>query len=216
MSGEPSLKKNAHHLVSRENVKMGSDSIHCGFPGSSCGPSPISDLDRAISRPFGFSVAQILRLAKRTGRGDFNLLRMTVMEGNEAIMGWLTRFSCLFIFMSLAMALPVNAKSIDVPLSKMVQESELIVIGTVTAYVNTGEVYLFERENFKREFPFYKATIKVEKTLKGNPKNSEIYVYSFGTSSEPEFHVQERGVFFIETDRRKSFKGRQSVTGGYA
>jgi hypothetical protein len=150
------------------------------------------------------------------GRGGFNLLRMTGIEGNEAIMSWMTRFSCLLIFMSLASALPVNADNIDVPLSKMVQESELIVIGTVTAYVNTGEVFLFERENFKREFPFYKATIKVEKTLKGDPKKSEIDVYSFGTSSEPEFHVQERGIFFIETDRRKSFRGRQSVAGGYA
>jgi len=108
------------------------------------------------------------------------------------------------------------AEIVEGPLTDMVREAELIVIGTVVANERTGEKYISRLNGSKQEYTFYKATIEVESILKGDPNMREITIYQFNTSVDPTIHVGERDIFFIAKDPREFFKGRYSVVRGYA
>lgn len=100
--------------------------------------------------------------------------------------------------------IPIEGKIILLPLHEMVGESELIFI---------GKVLLVEKTNNKhKEFgDEYKATIGVEKTIKGDSLIKELDIYYFqDLSVEPEFSLNQRSVFFV-----KIWEGRYSLVQGY-
>ena len=76
------------------------------------------------------------------------------------------------------------------PLSNMVEESEMIIIGKV--------VKVKEPNKRHEELSFFRVTIKVEKVLKGNQDTKSIDVYFLpGMEDEPNFSLNDKSIFFI-------------------
>jgi len=114
------------------------------------------------------------------------------------------RISISILFIISMMASPINSKILMQPLSQMVEESEFIVI---------GKVVKIEKINNKRNEYGYKnkAMIEIEESIKGDKAIKNIVIcYSPALSTEPEFLLNERCIFFINV-----WKGEYRVYQGY-
>jgi hypothetical protein len=102
-------------------------------------------------------------------------------------------------------SIPARSKIILLPLHGMVDEAELIIIGKVLQIEKTS--------NTHKEYGYeYKVKIEVGETIKGNPLIRDVDIYYFPTFSiEPEFSLNERGIFFI-----KIWEKKYTVVQGYA
>ena len=90
------------------------------------------------------------------------------------------------------------------PLSYMVEKTEIIAIGKVVKVQKTTE----KRDNLS----FSKTTIEIERTLKDNRHTRSIDVFFFpGGEDEPEYSLGDKSIFFIH-----KFRGKFVVLQGYA
>jgi hypothetical protein len=99
---------------------------------------------------------------------------------------------------------PIEGKIILLPLHEMVGESELIIIGKVLVVEKTNNKH-------KEYGDEYKATVGVEKTIKGDSLIKDFDIYYFpDLSVEPELSLNQRCVFFI-----KIWEGKYTLVQGY-
>src|SRR6266480_4489708 len=78
------------------------------------------------------------------------------------------------------------------PLSQLVENSELILIGKVIKLERTGTT------NFgAEEVDQYRASIEVEKMLKGDSDLKEVPVYFHLHPEQPQFRIGERAILFL-------------------
>jgi hypothetical protein len=101
-----------------------------------------------------------------------------------------------------------SSKIIEFPLSEMVSNSEIIVVGTVVHTEKTKDTVKFDGNEYEQ----YKATIHIENMIKGNGALKEVDVYYLPSfvSLEATFAVGDRAIYFIKTS-----EGRTILVQGY-
>lgn len=110
---------------------------------------------------------------------------------------------CVFIIIVMN-TIPTRSKIILLPLQEMVEEAELIIIGKVLQIEKTGN----KHEEYGYE---HQVTIEVGETIKGDKTIKNIGIYYFPSISiEPEFSLNERGIFFVKT-----WEGKYTIVQGY-
>ena len=100
-------------------------------------------------------------------------------------------------------AFPLSAKIIVGPLSEMVKEAELIVVGEVVATQKTGELDPRTKYPVLPEgaihFKYFKATLKFKKVLKGMSPTDTLYVDYESTSTDAKFYSGQEVLVFLES-----------------
>lgn len=102
-------------------------------------------------------------------------------------------FLISIFFLIVSMSNTSSAKVMRWPLKKMVEQSKLIVIGTVLKIENTNII----NDKYGNE---YKAIVSIEEVIKGEKIIDTLDLYYYPKiSTEPDFIVNEKNIFFIKT-----------------